>query len=367
MKKICLLAAGIIVSLAAAAGWMASNTRASASPPPVVANVPVVVFHEMNNGCQPSAATCSASYPESVSYTEMVNRLGWLHSQGYRSINLTQYIQWLGGDTTGLPAQPILITFDNGIDGLLRGAIPILKEFHYTAVIFEATGLADGAPAAGYNCAGTPIATAPTVNTEPGCPAANQYWDSTWGWLQQFAKSGVYQFSLEAGPSGHSVQTYDPGQPGTNYWTGGPGAGGCYEFYACVDTNSTPPETNAQYQQRVQADLAAGKEEITSHLGSGHDVNLNAWVVPYGAVGDPCGDATNPNPCGLPYNGPIEPDGHGWLQDWAASQFKAVFVETPGLNGVAHERYRYDPSGALTLPQFERQFNTHVSAGDFNR
>jgi hypothetical protein len=356
---------GTIVLAPAFTTAFESDAFAAQAPAPTVANIPVIVYHQLNNGCAATAPTCSPSYPESVSTRQMTAQLRWLHNLGYQSVNLTQYLDWLHGDTRGLPAKPVLITFDNGIDNLQAGAVPILQKFHYTAVSFLVTGFTDGAPATGFTCNGTPIASDPTVNTELGCPSADQYWDSTWSQLQALAKTGVYQFSIEAGPSGHYVQTYNPECSGESSCAD-PGLTdntNCYEFYACEDVNSTPPETDAQYEGRVQQDLNTGKAEIEQYLAS--YANLNGWVVPYGDIGDPCGDVTNPLPCGLPYNGPMNADGYSWLEDYAASQFQAVFVETPGLNGHDNERYRYDCAGGVTQAQFEQAFKSYVSAGDF--
>jgi hypothetical protein len=336
MKKLI----GILCGLAALAGvlvWAIESrgtTAATAQTPgPSIADIPVLVYHELNNGCAPTAAACNAKDPESVSTAQMTAELSWLHSQGYRTVTLTQYLAWLKGDTSGLPTKPLLLTFDNGIGNLLQGAIPILQSLHYSAVPFLVSGFADGA--AGV-CHDTPISGQSAINTEPECPTANYGWDLTWAQLQALPTS-VYQFSLEAGPSGHFVQTYDPD---------------CYQFYACMAHG----ETVAQYQARVQADQNTGISEIKKHL---KNVNVNAWVVPYSDLGYPRCSQSNCTPQNS--DGPT-----GWLQSEAAGKFQAVFVEDANRNGVMNERFRFDVNGWMTQSEFQTMLSGDIAAGSFN-
>ena len=262
MKK--LIPASVLLGGAVLASFLGAGALpASASPnqrqAPIIPDVPVLVYHELNNGCDPTVAVCNAADPESVSTAQMQAELSFMHSQGYQTIDLDQYIDWLHGDTRGLPAKPLLITFDNGIGDLLQGAVPILQSFDYSAVAFLVSGFADGANNA---CTGTPVAGQPQIDTQPGCGVDDVGWDLTWKQLQALPTS-VYQFALEAGPSGHFLQDYDPN---------------CYQFYACEAAG----ETNAQYEARVVADQNTGLKEIQKYL---RNVNTEGWVVPYSDLG----------------------------------------------------------------------------------
>jgi hypothetical protein len=257
-----------------------------------------------------------------------------MQSQGYQTVNLTQYLDWLRGDSNGLPAKPLLITFDNGIGNLLQGAIPILNSYGYTAVAFIVSGFADGAKGV---CHGTPVAGQPQINTQPGCPIDNEGWDLTWSQLRALP-TNVYQFALEAGPSGHFVQDYDPN---------------CYQFYACM----APGETVAQYEARVISDQNTGLAEIQAHL---RNVNTEAWVVPYSDLGYAQCSASNCTPQN--YDGPA-----GWLQAEAATKFQAAFVEDASQNGVLNQHFRLDVQGWMTQAEFEALVTNFVSAGSFNR
>jgi hypothetical protein len=315
-----------------------------------VTNVPVFAYHELNNGCSTKSDPCNASDPESVSTKQLTNQLVWLKGQGYQSIDMTQYIAWLHGNNAGLPTKPFLIIFDNGIDNLLSGAQPVLIKEGDTAVVAEVTGFADGANGV---CNGTPIVANPLVNTQPGCPGDNQYWDSTWATIQAYAATGLYQFILEAGPSGHFVQTYDLAANAN-----------CYEFFACEDTPDG--ETNAQYMARVESDIATGQSELTANVDS--DYVAGGWVVPYSDLGYTQGNLNVNDEGSAPqtYSGPMDTNGDSWLQDWAADNFSAVFVQDSEQNGIDNERFRIDVQGWMTDAEFESYVTTDVAAGYFN-
>ena len=321
------------IPLLASLSGAGSAFAAQRTPAPVISNIPVLVYHELNNGCDATTAVCNAADPESVSTAQMTAELSYMHSQGYQTVNLTQYLSWLNGNSRGLPAKPFLITFDNGIGNLLQGSIPILRSYGDTAVAFIVSGFADGA--AGV-CNGTPVAHQPQIDTQPGCGVDNQGWDLTWKQLRALP-TDVYQFALEAGPSGHFVQDYDPN---------------CTQFYAC----EAPGETNAQYEARVVADQNTGLAEITNHL---RNVNTEGWVVPYSDLGYTQCAASDCTPQNS--DGPA-----GWLQSEAASKFQAAFVEDASQNGVLNQRFRFDVQGWMTEAEFEASVSGYVSAGSFN-
>ena len=118
-----LLGAVLLGSLVIAVTAGATPTR---TPTPVT-NIPVFVYHELNNGCAATTAVCNGTDPESVSTAQMTAQLAYMHAQGYRTINLTQYIAWGCRQTAGLPPKPFLITYDNGIGNLLQGPFPSCK------------------------------------------------------------------------------------------------------------------------------------------------------------------------------------------------------------------------------------------------
>jgi len=62
--------------------------------------------------------------------------MGFLKHGGYKSISPCRVLD----NEYKAPAKPVLITFDDGYEGIHAHACPILKEYSYTAIIFVTTG-----------------------------------------------------------------------------------------------------------------------------------------------------------------------------------------------------------------------------------
>lgn len=325
------LAISTSAAVVGATSRAASALASGATPPPAVspASIPVLDWHELDNGCASTAAVCNSPDPESVSTAQLTDELDYLRTNGYHTISPAQYRAWTQGSKATLPANPVLLVADNGIENFLAGAQPLLKQNGFTAAAALVTGFADGAGG---------ICRQPVF--EPGCPGDNMGggWDATWTQLGSHARSGVYQFILESGTAGHFVQTYDPA---------------CTAFYACM----LPGETEAAYEARVQSDLTSGQAEIISKLGASH-FTAGLWVVPYSDDGYAGCTSTGCTP--QPYDAAA-----GWLPSWTASTFPVAFVEDAFRNGVQHERYRFDVKSWMSLSQFADALTSHLAAGDF--
>jgi hypothetical protein len=117
---------------------------------------------------------------------------------------------------------------------------------------------------------------------------------------------------------------------------------------------------------RVEADIATGQRELTSYIGSGFVTG--AWVVPYSDLGYTQGnlDVNDEGSSPQTYSGPMDTSGKSWLQDWAAENFSAVFVQDTEQNGIDNERFRIDVQGWMTDAEFESYVTTDVGAGYFN-
>jgi hypothetical protein len=290
-------------------------------------SIPVLDWHELNNGCESTAVVCNASDPESVSTTQLTGELSYLVSQGYHTVTPAQYESWTEGAPTLLPLNPILLIADNGILPFLSGAQPILKADGFTMAVAVISGFADGASG---------VCSEPTY--EPGCPSANDHgWDATWAQLAALSPS-VYNFIIEAGAAGHFVQTYDSA---------------CTAFYAC----EVPGETSAAYEARVESELSAGQAEVIAKLGASRFTN-GLWVIPYSDDGYAACSLSSCVP--QTYDGPA-----GWLTMWTAEHFPVAFVQDAFRNGTQNERFRIDVQGWMTQDEFETMLSSDIAVGDF--
>jgi hypothetical protein len=344
-------AVGIALGFTAAAslvlaGWAAGGVTAESDAPArqsavtqtavthaTVASIPVLVYHEMNNGCQPTAPVCIASDPETVSTTQFTDEMSYLAKSGYHTVNLAQYDAWLRNEKTPLPAKPVLITADNGIGNFLEGAQPILKRDGFQATAFLVTGFAYGAAG---QCEPDAVVAGKKYDVQPGCGIDNVNWDLTWPQLQSLNPS-VWSFALEAGPSGHFVQDYNSQ---------------CQMFDAC----EIPGETNAEYESRVNTETSTGLHDLAAELPG--RVTTAAWVVPYSNLGYHRCVQSDCTP--QPSTGPA-----GWLAKYAAAHFMAVFVEDAFRNTVDHERFRFDVNGSNSENYFQSALAKFTTAGDF--
>lgn len=288
------------------------------------ASIPVIVYHELDNGCAATVPACNAADPGSLSKTQFARELAYLKRQGYHSVTAAQYVAWVEHETIPLPLKPVLLTDDNGIGDFLEGAQPILRRYGFTVVAFIVTGFAD---AASGRC--------DDVRLQPGCPRINVGWDLTWDQIR--ALPAQTSFALEAGASGHYVQDYSPS---------------CQMFYACVE----PGESDAAYERRVGSEMSRGTAELNTQLP--RRVNDSVWVVPYSDLGYP--RCAQPSCTPQPSTGPS-----GWLVQYAASRYPVVFVEDAVRNGVQHERFRFEPPGSMSETSFEQTLNADIAAGDF--
>jgi hypothetical protein len=312
-------------SATAPASTLASVKQVAGHKVPVAtaSQVPVLVYHEMDNDCAASAPICQSHDYESVSTSQFTAEMAWMYDQGYHTVTMSQYLAWLANKQYKLPTKPFFITVDNGIGDFLEGAQPILYHYRFTAVAFLVTGFADGANGkCGPKISG--------VNVQPECPKGDIGWDLTWPQLKALSPS-VYSFSIEAGQDGHYQQDYDKN---------------CFAFNAC----KLPGESDAAYTIRVKSEMSDGIAELTSELGS--RFNGDAWVVPYSDLGYTC-----PKTCTAyeSYDGPS-----GWLVSYAATTFHAAFVQDPTRNGIRNERFRYEIHALDTLSDFKSAINGYL-------
>ena len=179
---------------------------ADTKPARKIGSIPVISWHQMDNGCVPTAALCAS--PEyagtNVTQRQFYDEISWLYTHGYRTITAGQYVAWATGQDLLLPAKPVLLTVDDGIANFYAGATPVLRHFGYTMVSMVVSGFAQGAQ-----------------------DKVRQYvgWDASWTQLRNLP-SDVWEFAFHAGPEGHSTDDAT-----------------CAYFYPCQRPGSRPPPT----------------------------------------------------------------------------------------------------------------------------
>jgi hypothetical protein len=262
-------------------------------------SIPVLSYHQMDNGCAPAARQCDTAgfSRDSVTQRQFYDQMAWLYSHGYRTITSEQYVTWATGGHSILPAKPVLLTVDDGIANFYAGATPVLRHFGFTMVSMVVSGFAQGAQ-----------------------DGARQYkgWDASWGQLANLP-GDTWEFAFHAGPQGHLLTK------GTD----------CPYFYPC----QRPGDSAAAYRARVSNDIDRGLAAEYTHLGS--RMNTAMWAVPFNDLAQ---DSSQPQSGTSPAS---------WLNDHADHRFAVVFVD--GYTSRANQHYRYEVHGTDSLAFFAGQ------------
>jgi hypothetical protein len=167
-----------------------------------------------------------------------------LRTAGFHAITLSQYVRFVHGDHHGLPAKPILLTFDDGRLGTFRAANDILRMYGFHATMFL-------------------FASWPTVN--PGS-------SPTWNELRSMSATGIWSVQ-ENGGSGHESVVYNTsGDRGNAYayrqYTPGPYGGQL--------------EGLTSFLRRATSNILWGERQFAANLPGYRPL---AFAVPYTMTG----------------------------------------------------------------------------------
>ncbi|HEX4833435.1 MAG TPA: hypothetical protein VH478_20350 [Trebonia sp.] len=272
------------------------------TPAAKVGAIPVLSWHQIDNGCAPTAAQCTnpGTQADSVSQKQFYDQLNWLSTRGYHSITADQYVKWATGQQVMLPSKPVLLTVDDGIVNFYAGGTPVLQHFGYTMVSMVVSGFAQGAQDGAKDNVG---------------------WDATWTQLTNLP-ARTWEFAFHAGPQGHVIST-------------NPKYKDCAYFYPC----QRPGEPTAAYHARVTGDINTGLAAENDHLGDRFDDQM--WAVPFNDLGQ---DPSQPTSGTANAN---------WAAQMADKKFKVVFVDAQTTTENQH--YRYEVHGKDTLGYFAQQ------------
>ena len=95
--------------------------------------VPVLMYHEIAD---------EATSPDKMAVAPEVfgEQMAYLREAGFTSLTAGELAGILARGGTGLPARPVVLTFDDGYGDFYDHALPLLKQNALTATIFQTTG-----------------------------------------------------------------------------------------------------------------------------------------------------------------------------------------------------------------------------------
>lgn len=189
--------------------------------------------------------------PDATSTDHLVAHFDWLKANGYHVVSLDQVVQASHGGAP-LPANAVLLTFDDGLESFYTRVYPLLRAYDYPAVQALVGSWMDMAPGQRmpYNGA----------DCDRSCFL-------TWEQVAEMHASRLVEFAshswqmhqgLNANPQGNLLPT---------------------AAALAYDTAKQRYETAGEYADRIRADLSHSADEIEKHIG----VRPRAIAWPYGA------------------------------------------------------------------------------------
>ncbi len=228
-----------------AAGVQPGGSTDGATAPGERGGIPVLVFHQI---CNP---TCTEKDTYGISQSELRRMLGSMKRSGYETISMADFVRAHAGDAIGLPARPLLLTFDDGrVDGYANSD-PVLDELHYQATMFVITAAA----------------------------ADPKHFSMQWSEMRAAAASGRWTVQLHAHAGHVEVPTAVDA-------TGKPTLGAFYANRQCAPggPGCAALEPFEDWRQRAEIDLAVGTALLDAHLGPEH-IASQSFAVPYSEYG----------------------------------------------------------------------------------
>ena len=203
-------AARVVLSAADQDVWAPGPARRAA--------VPVLVFRD-------------------VDAAAFARQMALLAHAGYKTITLETLVRFVGRDEVGLPARPVLLTFDGGRLASWAATDAVLRERHFGAVLFVDVG---------------PV--------EEGDPAY-----LTWDEIDRLERGGRWDVQLQSGTGNRRIR-YGPA----------PGDVGSFNAYRGTE------EVLGGWRERVFSDISYGEDQLAHHVRSYEPL---AFAPPFGNYG----------------------------------------------------------------------------------
>jgi biofilm PGA synthesis lipoprotein PgaB len=209
----------------------------------------VLSYHDIKDVVERDASTGQTA----VSTAHLAQHFKWLRQHGYHPVSVQDLID-ARDKKRHLPRKAVLITFDDGYASFYKKAFPLLKRFHYPAMVALVGRWMEN------------TADSDRVDGEPK-------WNEllTWDQLKELRGSGLVEIASHS----YDLHRGIPSNP-----QGNTQAAGVSRAY---DTASKTYESDQGYQLRIQADMQHSADTIFQHTG----FHPRVIVWPYGEQNQP--------------------------------------------------------------------------------
>ena len=186
-----------------------------------------------------------------LSSDELARQFDWLAAHGYHVVSLDDIVKAHEGQTS-LPDKAVLLTFDDGYLSTYTRVFPLLKLFHFPAVIGLVTSWMETPTTRTIDYGKTPIDRQKMLN---------------WNQVKEMIDSGLVEIASHSHDLHHDLL-------GSPQGSRLPAA-----INRIYNENSKMYESDSDYHSRIRTDLATSRDIIARHTG--HPPRAMIW--PYGA------------------------------------------------------------------------------------
>lgn len=182
----------------------------------------------------------------------LIEQLAWLRENGYRAVSVDQILAARRGGPA-LPPKAVMLSFDDGYSSFYTRVMPILRAYHWPALLAPVGSWIDTPLNQPVDFAGTPRPRGEFL---------------TWQQIREVSQSGLVEIAAHTDANHKGILANPQGN-----------------LEPAATTRSFDPKTNgyeseAQFQARMRADVAAISNKIRTVTGKAPRV----WVWPYGAA-----------------------------------------------------------------------------------
>lgn len=182
----------------------------------------------------------------------LIEQLAWLRENGYQAVSVDQILAARRGGPA-LPPKAVMLSFDDGYSSFYTRVMPILRAYHWPALLAPVGSWIDTPLNQPVDFAGTPRPRGEFL---------------TWQQIREVSQSGLVEIAAHTDANHKGILANPQGN-----------------LEPAATTRSFDPKINgyeseAQFQARMRADVAAISNKIRTVTGKAPRV----WVWPYGAA-----------------------------------------------------------------------------------
>ncbi|MGB9153599.1 MAG: poly-beta-1,6-N-acetyl-D-glucosamine N-deacetylase PgaB [Alphaproteobacteria bacterium] len=260
---------------------------------------------------------------DGVTTSKLIEQLSWLQHEGYTAISVDDLLAARDGKKP-LPEKSVLLTFDDGYESFYTRVYPVLKAFHFPAVIGVVDAWMKG------------NAAKPSDRVSYGDMAVPRSMFLTWAQIREMKKSGL----VEVASHSHAMHFGVLANPQGNMEPD--------ELTAEYDPKTGTYELASHYAKRLDDDAAASVRTIKKETGKAPRVMI--W--PYGAYNELGMKIQNKR--GMPITLSLE-DGYAKVSDLRSSP-RALIKDDPNMSDFSIQVRQIDKVAPMRVVQVDLDY-----------